>query len=129
MKKEVGGSAGILALLALILHTQFPGSQETVVSQSGAASTSRSRDKHQQGEDDKPREGPWVATRAFFNKGEAPRPKEEGEARQDSLCSEGDRHFDLACLTSFDEGPPKREAAGLVWGPVPYEVPKLSVAV
>ena len=73
MKREVGASAGILALIALVLHTQYPAAKE--VSGGPPTADSPERQRRQPAQDhDEWREGPWVATRAFFQKGEAPTP-------------------------------------------------------
>lgn len=71
MRREIGASAGILALIALVLHTQHPSSKEVA---SGGPPAERADRGHKQAPEEpvERREGPWVATRAFFQHGEAP---------------------------------------------------------
>jgi hypothetical protein len=65
MRKELGASAGILALLALVLHTQFQSPSETVVSHRSETTPNRNKNDHQPPSEAV--EGPWLATGAFFH--------------------------------------------------------------
>lgn len=75
MRKEVGGSVGILALLAVLVHTQFggdanktkaPGANIATQVESGSKSNEKSSvGPFEQSETELP-DGPWLATRAYF---------------------------------------------------------------
>lgn len=66
MKKEFGASAGVLALLAMVVHTQFPAASEQVVSKPMEVEATKARVAPRL-EADEPMEGPWLATRECFN--------------------------------------------------------------
>ncbi len=67
MKKEFGASAGVLALLAMFVHTQFPEVPErVVVSKIADGSTAKPKAAQSSGVDE-PVEGPWLATRTYFS--------------------------------------------------------------
>jgi hypothetical protein len=93
MKKEIGASAGVLALAAVLLHTQSNSGQEKSAGSSDIAQT-HSRVQPAAGEER--REGPWIATRAFFNTDEAPISRAEQAA--DGPCVGFDPQFTLSCL-------------------------------
>jgi hypothetical protein len=88
MKKEIGSTAGILALLAVIFHTQFPSGQERSGGQPKTAAQSQSREKETGTREEEPLEGPWLATRAFFNQ----------TVPETGPCDP--RGTDVSCLTS-----------------------------
>src|SRR5690242_19260494 len=89
LRKEAGTSAGILALIALIYRSQFPGAREAASHDRSPAGQAEkaSKQQHQQGAER--REGPWIATRAFFGVGEAPPPPSEPAGRE-SPCGKED---------------------------------------
>jgi hypothetical protein len=94
VKREIGASAGVLALIAVILHTQFPESR-VAPSQSGKGAGSESG-AHESAAGHR-REGPWIATRAFFHTGEPPdAPGARGGEK--SPCGEADADASLPCL-------------------------------
>lgn len=116
MKKEVGGSAGILALLALLIHTQYPPSHESKGDQDNAAQAAQNRNKPSRSNEDEPREGPWIATRAFFQQGEPDLAPRAATARVHSPCPDDlspdglrQRHWSLSCLISPNEAPDYRQ--------------------
>ena len=63
MRKDVGASAGLLALLALFVHTELPHSEDGVPGKpsSGAETAAKTGDRIEM------LEGPWLATQAFFH--------------------------------------------------------------
>ena len=63
MRRTLGGSAGFLALLAVVLHTQFGGDAERTAS----SPTANSKPSPPTAQSDQPVDGPWIATQAFFN--------------------------------------------------------------
>jgi hypothetical protein len=69
MKRDIAGSAGLLALLALAVHTQYNAVPDVgVPGQSANGSQSKSKKaRAATGTPDEPPEGPWIATQAFFN--------------------------------------------------------------
>ena len=70
MEKRVGTSAGLLALLAFLIHTLLPPSSERVTEPAnGAAKASASLKAHNGSAVAKPvpEEGPWVASRQYFH--------------------------------------------------------------
>jgi hypothetical protein len=72
MRREVGTSAGVLALLALVLHTQLP-NPDGGASGSRTGTTEAAAKKNAQTEErDEPVDGPWLATQAFFNAASSP---------------------------------------------------------
>ena len=100
MKREVGTSAGILALLAVLLHLGAPGGRETT----GNAQQNPAAEKkggESQAAGDHRREGPWIATRAFFHAGEPPLPPPAGPP---SPCAV-DPDSSLACLIDLQHPP------------------------
>ena len=70
MRRELGASAGLLALLAVFLHTQFaPLSEGRGAAERAAGTSGGSGEKAGGGGADaeEPLDGPWLATRAYFN--------------------------------------------------------------
>jgi hypothetical protein len=68
MRKDLGASAGVLALLGLLVHMQIPHSDDSFADQPGAATavaSSTGKPDHEQTKEE-PIEGPWLATEAFF---------------------------------------------------------------
>lgn len=68
MRRGLGGSAGLIALLALVLHTQS-GTEPTEY-QNVASPGSKAKPKpgaEPAAQVDQPAQGPWLATQAFFN--------------------------------------------------------------
>jgi hypothetical protein len=68
MRKDLGASAGLLALLGLLVHMQIPHSENSladqqVVATPGLGSTAKPEREEAKEE---PIEGPWLATEAFF---------------------------------------------------------------
>ncbi|HUA83754.1 MAG TPA: hypothetical protein VMB85_07835 [Bryobacteraceae bacterium] len=65
MRREIGASAGVIALLAFFLHTQFPpGTERSPELESGHE---EHHDNERPAADMRhPVEGPWIATHAFF---------------------------------------------------------------
>lgn len=98
MKREVGTSAGVLALIALVLHTQFRPAKEAATETESTAQAERARRQPREEQEER-REGPWVATRAFFQKGEPPALAHAGAAAPsfESPCSP-DPDLSLPCL-------------------------------
>ena len=70
MKKEVGTSAGVLALLALVIHSQYPSNHESKGQDNRVAQAAQKPTRPLRPDEDQHREGPWIATRAFFHLGE-----------------------------------------------------------
>jgi len=67
VKREIGTSAGFVALLAVIFHAAFPsGSESGTAGQGGAGSSHRAAKPAEQSTTTQPPEGPWIATQAFF---------------------------------------------------------------
>jgi len=62
MRREIGASAGILALLAVLFHTQFPPTTEAPGGNHGR----NEKDAKPAAESWQPVEGPWLASHAFF---------------------------------------------------------------
>src|SRR5579862_6216853 len=98
MKKEFTGSAGLLALLALVVHTQFPGSEPRTSGGASAGSTKNEIAEKPSSEDEAP-EGPWLASRGFFNK--AGSPFSDGG----SPCKD-DKAWEMPCLVADKGGTP-----------------------
>lgn len=77
MKREVGSTAGILAILAVALHALFPTGSEKAQPTPKVEKQS-SNFGNRSGGDDEPRDGPWLATRAYFaptNRSDLPEPR------------------------------------------------------
>jgi len=111
MKKEIGASAGVLALLAVLVHTQLPGGREAggeASSKSGSADKVRTPRRVETV--DERREGPWTATRAFFNAGELPNDRQAPDAPP-SPC-ERDPKGALACLSDPTRLPHREHLLG-----------------
>ena len=67
-KKEVGSAAGLVAIALVVVHTLFPGSEIGSRAQEGPqGKTSRDQAKTSDSGESAPMEGPWLATRGFFN--------------------------------------------------------------
>jgi hypothetical protein len=68
-KKEVGSTAGLLAIAVVVTHTLFPLGQDGGKGSREKAQETNSIEgtKASSAEESVPLEGPWVATRAFFN--------------------------------------------------------------
>src|SRR4051794_4646282 len=69
MNKHVGTSAGLLALLALLIHTVMPPSSEQVRNGTGAKAPAETHltSKAAGGAKPVPEEGPWLASRQYFH--------------------------------------------------------------
>jgi hypothetical protein len=57
---------GLVALLALVMHTQFPSSSEKSAGRDGGAGAAATGQKGGDSIPDDPIEGPWIATQAYF---------------------------------------------------------------
>jgi hypothetical protein len=82
MENRVGLSAGLLALLAVFLHTQFQPGMESVTPVRTAAPSAASEDSKKpstaKSDGYAPPEGPWLATQAYFHvPAELNRPEKE----------------------------------------------------
>jgi hypothetical protein len=68
MRKDLGASAGFLALLGLLVHMQIPHSDNGLADQQVVATPGSSSAAKPEREETKeePIEGPWLATEAFF---------------------------------------------------------------
>src|SRR5271156_5698508 len=85
MKKEVGASAGLLALLALFLHTQLPSPEKDASGNRDNAATAAKKDSGTP-ERIEDVDGPWLATRAFFHRASYPlRPQAASKAPKISV--------------------------------------------
>lgn len=116
MNREVGGSAGILALLAVLVHTQYPPARESKATAGAAVEAAQKRDKASQSNDDSAREGPWIATRAFFHRGEPDFAPNGAAGKVHSPCSADltpaglrQHRWSLACLISPGGAPDYRQ--------------------
>jgi hypothetical protein len=81
MTKEIGASAGLLALLGLLVHMQLPHSDTGPDGQPRGGSDAASRkdpDSRDQKKEDL--EGPWLATEAFLHAAAASRQGKEAPA-------------------------------------------------
>jgi hypothetical protein len=118
MKKEVGASAGFLALLALLMHTQFTGERESGGAARRAAPAEK-RDNMDPPEGQRPREGPWLATREFFLKGEA----RKGDPRKDDgkgVCP-GEPDGGVPCLIDPGSKPNRVKLRDFLGAPKDFE--------
>lgn len=86
MRREVGSAAGILAILAVVLHTAFPTALERGGASSAAAEKAAAKKGGAAGSGDEPPEGPWLATRSYFQNFEAKLPQND-EPRLTGLFS------------------------------------------
>ncbi len=80
MKQSIGGLAGLLAIIGLLIHTQSPTSSENAATQAAADSKNKKSNpaKKEENTSDPPPEGPWIATRSFFvPKSEIPAPPKD----------------------------------------------------
>jgi len=68
MKRNLGATTGLIALLALAVHSFSPpaGEGRRSSSGSGQAATTTVKNSKDQEKSESAREGPWLATRAFF---------------------------------------------------------------
>jgi len=98
MRREVGSSAGLVALLALFFHMQAPNSESgtsTPRSSNSSASTKRASEA---GDRADLVDGPWLATRALFHvasRSQSPQGKPEDKSKNNKDFQEA-----LADLTS-----------------------------
>jgi hypothetical protein len=68
MRRNLGATAGVVALLALAFHSMNPpaGERRNSSSPSGQAGATGGKNSKDQDKVENVREGPWLATRAFF---------------------------------------------------------------
>lgn len=101
MGKNVSASAGILALLAVLLHmqaapsTESPGSgvektDSATASDQRKSSTVREKDPGMKKSGDEPVEGSWLATQAYFHKASSLSRLYEDDPKVTGKCSAGD---------------------------------------
>lgn len=68
MRRDVGFSAGLVALLVVFFHIQaVPNEEGSGQGRSGGSQTAKQQRKKTEPEERTPVEGPWLATRAYFN--------------------------------------------------------------
>ena len=65
MRQNIGGLAGLLAVIGLLVHTQAPPAAEKPAGREGPGGANKAKPAPQ-AEEAEPAEGPWIATRAFF---------------------------------------------------------------
>ena len=65
MRQNIGGLAGLLAVIGLLMHTQSPPSGERPAGRGAAPPVTKGKSTPEPEPEDGA-EGPWVATRAFF---------------------------------------------------------------
>jgi hypothetical protein len=80
-KKEVGSTAGIAAIVVVIVHTLFPSAPESGGGRGRAQEKAGIGQANEKGSAEPALEGPWLATRAFFN---AP-PSDDGPIVYDTI--------------------------------------------
>jgi hypothetical protein len=66
MRQNIGGLAGLLAVIGLFVHTQSPPAAEKSARRSPPDAATTNKPAPPQAETNEPPEGPWIATRAFF---------------------------------------------------------------
>ncbi len=76
MKREVGASAGLFALLALLVHTQLPTPENGAPVQRSVGVGASAKKSSESGDRIETIDGPWLATRAFFHAASSSRPLE-----------------------------------------------------
>src|ERR1700722_20770833 len=65
MRQNIGGLAGLLAVIGLLVHTQAPPAAEKAGGREGPGGETKAK-PGPQAEGTEPAEGPWIATRGFF---------------------------------------------------------------
>jgi hypothetical protein len=132
MRKDVGVSTGLLALLALFVHTQLPHSEDASVQQTGGGGTS-ARKNSTTGDRTEAVEGPWLATQAFFHAASTSLPPQETDFDDSQKLSKVFPAL-IQALTSAEK--PKdpetlrkllRHIVGLAPGPDPSEPEMFSI--
>jgi hypothetical protein len=114
MRKGAGGSAGLLAMLALFLHTQLPNSESGAPAQrSGSAATSEKK-RSDAGERMEMVAGPWVATQAFFHAAGSSVQAQESDVDKSAKLSAKDFRDLLKDLTSPDRTPEREKLLHLL---------------
>jgi len=87
VKRNLGSMTGLLAILAIALHTAFPTAQESSGTTSTGTEKKSDAKKSGAGENpDEPPEGPWLATRAYFRDLKGPLPQND-DSRLEGLFS------------------------------------------